>query len=69
MVEISAPTLLIGLAINGIFTGIGVAIGTYLANKHIINAIEKVGEKVKNKKLTKFREYLEKIKKQSLFIF
>jgi len=29
--------LYIGMAIAGIFTGLGSAIGNYLANRHIIN--------------------------------
>lgn len=60
MVEISTPSLLIGLAINGIFTGLGVAIGTWFANKHIVNKLEKVGEKVKIDKFKRIKDYLQK---------
>lgn len=34
--------IFIGLAINGLFTGLGATIGTYLANKQILNRIEKI---------------------------
>lgn len=39
-----------GLAINGLFTGLGAAIGTYLANKHVIEGTKKLlGFKLKKK--------------------
>jgi uncharacterized protein YneF (UPF0154 family) len=56
--EISTSSLLIGLILNGIGTGIGVAIGTYIANKHIINTIEKIGGQLKGEKLKQFGEQI-----------
>lgn len=34
--------LYLGMSIAGIFTGLGSALGTYLANKHIIERMEKI---------------------------
>ena len=56
MVEISTSNLLIGLILNGIGTGIGVAIGTWIANKHIINTIERIGGQFKGEKLKQFSD-------------
>lgn len=39
----------IGLAIAGIFTGLGSAIGNYFATKHIIENINKLKDKFKPK--------------------
>ena len=36
-----------GIVINAIFTGLGVAIGTYLANNHIIKHGKKMFKRVK----------------------
>ena len=63
MVEISSTNLLLGLAINGIFTGIGVAIGTWVANRHIITRAEKLGGKLKGERFKRFAEELDKIVK------
>jgi hypothetical protein len=37
------------IAMNGLFTGIGVAIGTYLANKHFIEKMEKGINNIKDR--------------------
>ena len=37
--------LYVGLAIAGIFTGLGSAIGTYLAQTHFIKTFEKIKKK------------------------
>lgn len=63
MVEITSTNLLLGLAINGIFTGIGVAIGTYLAQNHIIKKAEQLGGKLKGDRFKRFAEELDKIVK------
>jgi hypothetical protein len=43
--------LYIGMAIAGIFTGLGSAIGNYLAQKHAIEKIEKIKQRlIKSKK-------------------
>ena len=54
MVEISSTNILIGLAINGVFTGIGTAIGNYFANRHIVSAYERLLKK-KNKFLSRLK--------------
>ena len=41
--------LYIGMAIAGIFTGLGSAIGNYLANRHIIESIIKLKSKIVKK--------------------
>lgn len=64
MVELSETSLLIGLAINGIFTGIGVAIGTWIANSHIIAKIKSIGSKLRGEKLKKFTEEMERLSKE-----
>jgi hypothetical protein len=49
--EFTAISILIGLSINGLFTGIGVALGTYFVNKHLVKKIENIsikGSKLKN---------------------
>jgi len=49
MVELTPITILLGLAINGVFTGMGVAIGTWISNRHIIKRMENIkGSKLKN---------------------
>lgn len=58
MVEISTTSLLIGLILNGIGTGIGVAIGTWIANRHIIHTMEKIGGQLKGEKLKQFGEQI-----------
>lgn len=46
--------LYIAMAISGIFTGSGVAIGTYLSNRYIIKHFEKIEERLlKNEGKTK----------------
>jgi len=68
MVEITPITILIGLAINGIATGIGSAIGNYVANQHIIKTIENVGSKLKGDKVKEFGKNLGEIVKQEIKI-
>ena len=38
--EISNITIYTGLAVNGIFTGLGATVGTFLANHGIIKSIK-----------------------------
>ena len=59
-IDINSYDLYIGLAINGIFTGLGVAIGTYIAN----NAVIRHGKKLR-KRIVKniFKKIFSKIKK------
>jgi len=52
MIEsLTRTDILLGLAINGIFTGLGTAIGVYVANKHVIEGIGKLKNKVMKKDL------------------
>lgn len=48
--------LYVGMAISGIFTGIGVAVGTYIAEKYILSKTKKLmkvlEEKLKDKETT-----------------
>jgi len=47
MIESLTKTdVLVGLAINGIFTGLGTAIGSYLANKQVIERLAKIKKKI-----------------------
>jgi len=39
------------IAVNGIFTGLGVSIGTYLAQTHIINRSRKLAKKISKKRI------------------
>jgi hypothetical protein len=48
--QITPLSILLGLAINGIFSGLGTAIGIYIANKHVIATIGKLKNKLKKKK-------------------
>jgi len=49
MIEnISNTEIYIGLAISGLFTGIGVTLGTYIANKHLIDSLSKLKNFWKN---------------------
>lgn len=41
--------LYIGMAISGIFTGIGVAVGTYIAEKYILTKTKKLIKKLEDK--------------------
>jgi len=43
--SVSKLEILIGLAVNGIFTGLGVSIGAYLADKHLIKRAERTYRK------------------------
>jgi len=43
-VTLTPITILLGLAINGVFTGIGVAVGTWIANKHIVSRMENINK-------------------------
>ncbi len=45
--SITKVDVLIGLAINGIFTGVGTAIGSYLATKHVTERLERAVNKLK----------------------
>jgi len=39
------------IIVNGIFTGLGVSIGSYLANTHFIGGMQKLHKKVKRSKV------------------
>jgi len=54
--NLSALDVYIALALNGIFTGIGVAIGTYIAQRHIIDSSKKIADKLKEIKTKKQNE-------------
>lgn len=47
--NLSAMDVYVALAFNGIFTGIGVAIGTYIAQRHMIDKSQQLLDKLKNK--------------------
>lgn len=49
------------IAINGIFTGLGVSLGSYFAQSHIINRSKKIVKKIS--KIKKIRFIFEKDKK------
>ena len=50
MIEsISKLDVYLALAINGIATGMGSAIGTYLANKHVIEGSKSILNRVRSK--------------------
>lgn len=42
-----SPAVYVALALNGIFTGLGSALGSYFANKHIIDKIKKLSKRVR----------------------
>lgn len=48
-IGISPLSLYIGMAISGIFTGIGVAVGTYIANKYILEKTKKIAKALEAK--------------------
>ena len=41
----------IALAINGIFTGLGVAVGTYLAQKHLIDGSKRLIKRIRRERI------------------
>lgn len=45
--EINTLNVLVGLAVNGIFTGIGAAIGTWVAQKGFIERLSKIKKNIK----------------------
>jgi len=47
--NLSAFQVYVALAINGIFTGIGVALGTYIAQNHIIESSKRISKKIKGR--------------------
>ena len=47
--EMSNVELYVSMAIGGIFTGIGITIGTYIANNHLIKKTENSFKKLKNR--------------------
>ena len=47
--NISKVDVYIGLAMNGVFTGLGCAIGTYFANNHIIEKSKKLMQRLRGK--------------------
>jgi len=48
MVVTEAISIYLGIIINGLLTGIGVAVGTWLAQKHILSKLEKKIDELKN---------------------
>lgn len=40
-------SIYIGFILNGLFTGLGAALGTYLAHEHLIENMKKLGSKFK----------------------
>jgi hypothetical protein len=50
---ISPINLYIGMAISGIFTGIGVAVGTYIAEKYILSKTKKIIKALENRLIEK----------------
>jgi hypothetical protein len=59
--SVSPMHLYIGMAISGIFTGIGVAIGTYIANRYIITHSQKV-EKQFEERITQMQKRIDSLK-------
>lgn len=49
IIQLQSFNVYIGLAITGLCTGLGSAIGGYLANKHLIQGSENIANKIKNK--------------------
>lgn len=47
MIDINKFDIYIGLAVTGIFSGVGSAIGNYLATKHIIEGSRRILKKFK----------------------
>jgi hypothetical protein len=42
--------LYIGMAVAGLFTGLGSTLGSYLINKHLIKNLENISKKLRRKK-------------------
>lgn len=51
-IELQPFNIYIGLAIVGIFTGLGNALGQYIVNKHIIKKIEAIKKRFTKMKKT-----------------
>lgn len=51
--ELSSLTIILWLAVNGIFTGICAGIGNYIAQRHIIEKSKKFGEKIRKRMIKK----------------
>lgn len=47
--SISKFDIYLGLALNGLFSGLGSAIGVYFANKHIVKKSEKLMRRIKRR--------------------
>lgn len=45
--DFSTLNIYAALAVNGIFTGLGTAIGSYLATKHILKKTERLVRKIR----------------------
>ena len=50
--SLDAWNVYVGLAINGVFTGLGAAIGTYVAQSHIIKRAELLRESIRGRNQT-----------------
>jgi hypothetical protein len=48
-IDLNVWNVYIVIIINGIFTGLGVALGTYFANNHIVKKMELLFKKIKKK--------------------
>jgi predicted choloylglycine hydrolase len=53
-IELSSFNVYLGIALNALFaglgTGIGIALGSYLSNKHILNLPKRIKKMLKRKK-------------------
>ena len=48
--------LYFGMIIAGLFTGLGSALGNYLANKHILESLSKIKNAIKKEEIKKENE-------------
>jgi len=53
---ITSTQVYIAIIVNGVCTGIGVAIGTYLANRFIIKKMERISNTLKKLKKNKLNK-------------
>ena len=47
MIVLDNFNIYFGVVVNALFTGIGVALGSYIANSHVIKNITKLKKKIK----------------------
>lgn len=48
--DLSTTSIYLGFILNGLFTGLGAAIGTYMAQEHIIQKAKSLLSKIRNGK-------------------